>query len=156
MHLRGKSVRVESKSQAGAKDPPGCSEYDFNWQHTYVLKNPIPLQSVTELTFTATFDNSEENRSNPDPTAFVTWGDQTWEEMAIVFYEVAIPIAEKKRPDRRSAPASTEAKPFIFRRLEQEQALVARLFEDLDRDRDGQDRIRGGRPGRAIAKLSMV
>ena len=33
----------------------------------------------------AHFDNSSANRDNPDPTAKVRWGDQTWEEMMIGF-----------------------------------------------------------------------
>ena len=31
----------------------------------------------------AHYDNSANNLSNPDPSATVTWGDQTWEEMMI-------------------------------------------------------------------------
>ena len=30
---------------------------------------------------TAWYDNSAANKSNPDPTSAVKWGDQTWEEM---------------------------------------------------------------------------
>jgi len=31
-------------------------------------------------------DNSTNNRHNPDPTAEVRWGDQTWEEMMLGYY----------------------------------------------------------------------
>ena len=34
---------------------------------------------------TATFDNSVDNLNNPDPTAEVRWGDQTWDEMMIAY-----------------------------------------------------------------------
>ena len=34
----------------------------------------------------AHYDNSTANRFNPDPTATVRWGDQTWEEMMIGYY----------------------------------------------------------------------
>jgi hypothetical protein len=39
----------------------------------------------------ATFDNSPNNRFNPDAKAEVRWGDQTWEEMMVGFFDVAIP-----------------------------------------------------------------
>ena len=32
------------------------------------------------------YDNSTANRFNPDPTATVRWGDQTWEEMMLGYY----------------------------------------------------------------------
>ena len=41
---------------------------------------------------TAFFDNSLENLANPDPTKAVRWGDQTWEEMMIGWYDVGIPV----------------------------------------------------------------
>ncbi|MCC7139758.1 MAG: hypothetical protein IT460_15150, partial [Planctomycetes bacterium] len=36
---------------------------------------------------TATFDNSADNPYNPDPTATVRWGDQTWDEMMIGYLD---------------------------------------------------------------------
>ena len=38
----------------------------------------------------AHFDNSPANRDNPDPTATVRWGDQTWEEMMIGFFTYTV------------------------------------------------------------------
>ena len=35
----------------------------------------------------AYFDNSENNLSNPDPTIAVRWGEQTWEEMMVGYFE---------------------------------------------------------------------
>jgi hypothetical protein len=43
------------------------------------------------LEFTATFDNSDANPTNPAPGEYVMWGDQTWEEMAVAFFEVSRP-----------------------------------------------------------------
>jgi hypothetical protein len=56
-------------------------KYDFNWQTDYVLKAPLHLPKGTKLHATAWYDNSKNNKSNPDPTKDVYWGDQTWEEM---------------------------------------------------------------------------
>ncbi|HMV48412.1 MAG TPA: thiol-disulfide isomerase [Blastocatellia bacterium] len=61
-------------------------QYDFNWQHTYLPKEPIALPKGTRLDCVAYFDNSPKNKFNPDPTKAVRWGDQTWEEMMIGWY----------------------------------------------------------------------
>ena len=120
-------MRVEATSEKNREILLDVPKYDFNWQHTYVLRNPIPLKSLNELTFTATFDNSTENRCNPDPTAFVTWGDQTWEEMAIVFYEVAIPIAPESKSDDVNS-VSQSSKSTSTDKTQKLRELVAKLF----------------------------
>jgi len=42
------------------------------------------------------FDNSR-HRYNPDPTATVHWGDQNWEEMALMGFEVVVPLGNQTR-----------------------------------------------------------
>lgn len=109
MHVRGKSFRYElqspsswwSKLTSGASDDPevllDVPRYDFNWQTAYVLQEPIPLPQGGQLVCHAVFDNSEANLSNPDPTATVRWGDQTWDEMMIGYFHYALP--KKAQPD---------------------------------------------------------
>jgi hypothetical protein len=100
MHLRGKSFRLSAVDDAGRReillDVP---HYDFNWQHVYVFADPHDLASIADLEFTMSYDNSARNSVNPDPSAYVTWGDQSWEEMAIAFFEVARPRGAKRQPD---------------------------------------------------------
>jgi hypothetical protein len=60
--------------------------YDFNWQLNYQLEEPIFMPAGSELQTVFTYDNSTNNRHNPDPTAEVRWGDQTWEEMMLGYY----------------------------------------------------------------------
>lgn len=88
MHLRG------SKFKYTAMYPDGRSEvllnvpnYDFNWQHRYLLRKPLLLPKGTTLKCVAHYDNSSDNPANPDPNETVYWGDQTWEEMMIGWYE---------------------------------------------------------------------
>jgi hypothetical protein len=46
----------------------------------------------------ATFDNSKNNPHNPDPDSAVTWGEQTWAEMMVGFFDVAVdPSIDKQR-----------------------------------------------------------
>ena len=55
--------------------------------------SPVVLPAGTRLECTATFDNSTGNPGNPDPTAEVRWGDQTWEEMVAGFFDVTVDVA---------------------------------------------------------------
>lgn len=81
-HVRGKSA------QFSAVYPDGRSEvllsvphYDFNWQTSYELKSPKLLPKGTKLIYASNYDNSSQNKANPDPAIEVHWGEQTWEEM---------------------------------------------------------------------------
>lgn len=111
MHLRGKAFQVHARGPEASESLLHVPRYDFNWQHTYVLETPLPLADLRSLDFVATYDNSADNPFNPDPSEFVTWGDQTWEEMALVFYEVARPrTAETSADPPADAKASGDAK----------------------------------------------
>jgi hypothetical protein len=67
-------------------------KYDFEWQISYQLATPRQLPKGTKLEVIAHFDNSANNKFNPDPTKDVRWGDQTWEEMMIGFYGTVSPV----------------------------------------------------------------
>ncbi|MBP3959974.1 redoxin domain-containing protein [Gemmata sp. G18] len=91
MHLRGKTFRF------AAEYPDGTSEilldvprYDFNWQHRYVLAEPKRLTAGTVIRCTGVYDNSAANPSNPDPSATVQVGLQTWDEMFNGFFDIAL------------------------------------------------------------------
>jgi hypothetical protein len=91
MHLRGKAMEVTAAAPGGAPEILlNVPRYDFNWQTTYSFEDPVALPAGTRLESTAAFDNSANNAFNPDPSATVHWGDQTYEEMHIAFLELVI------------------------------------------------------------------
>ena len=92
MHLRGKSFELRAVRGSDEEVLLNVPRYDFNWQHTYEWTDRIELTDVDALNFTIAFDNSNDNPSNPDAAEYVMWGDQTWEEMAVAFFEVARPL----------------------------------------------------------------
>jgi hypothetical protein len=133
MHYRGKSIRVlaERKNQTDVLlDVP---QYDFNWQHIYELAKPLPLADIDKLRFTVHFDNSPGNPFNPDPTRHVTWGDQTWEEMAITFFEISLPRGAKTDLPRKR-PSDSNVSPERQRKIDE---FVDRYFERFDGNKDG-------------------
>lgn len=97
MHLRGKAfelVAVAGRNSAAEHRSTllKVPQYDFNWQHTYELSEPLRFTDLKSLELTTTFDNSKANPFNPAPEEYVVWGDQTWEEMSVAFLEVAKPL----------------------------------------------------------------
>lgn len=91
MHLRGKSFEYNIVEPHGRiRTLLKIQHYNFFWQLSYRLQTPIPLKAGTRLQALTTFDNSAGNVHNPDPSATVTWGEQTWAEMMVGFFDVAV------------------------------------------------------------------
>ena len=65
-------------------------KYDFNWQLTYYPAKPIHLEKGTKVQVVAAFDNSADNKYNPDPAKEVHWGEQTFEEMMMGYFSVVL------------------------------------------------------------------
>ena len=81
-HVRGKRWEVVATYPDGRSEMIlNVPKYDFNWQTDYIFATPLVLPKGTKLKTSAWYDNSTANKSNPDPTKDVYWGDQTWEEM---------------------------------------------------------------------------
>lgn len=91
MHLRGKSFDYNIIRADGSIEPLLRVHWNFYWQLSYRLADPMPLKAGTELQAVATYDNSRNNPHNPDPDAAVRWGDQTSDEMMVGFFDVAVP-----------------------------------------------------------------
>ncbi len=95
MHLRGKAFRYEAIFPGGKREVLlDVPKYDFNWQLAYQLAEPRLLPKGTRVLCTATFDNSADNAANPAPDTAVRWGEQSWEEMMIGFFDV-VPADQK-------------------------------------------------------------
>ena len=161
MHYRGKSFRLVGRKGDQSEVLLDVPRYDFNWQHNYELKSPRPLGDFERIEFEARFDNSAANPANPDPTQTVSWGDQTWEEMAVVFFDAtqprggATPRMGRGQPSEPTTPEfsaaeQAAAKEFIddfFRRFDpqgtgsiprDELPQAIRRFVRLDQNNDGK------------------
>ena len=91
MHLRGKRFEYNILRPDGTAATLLRVNYDSCWQLSYRLAEPQPLAAGTVLQALAWFDNSKNNPHNPNPTAAVYWGDQTYDEMMVGFFDVAVP-----------------------------------------------------------------
>jgi hypothetical protein len=113
MHLRGKrfeynlihhgpaaadyDVAPTEASAAVSVEPLLRVNYHFHWQMSYRLAKPLHLPAGTELQAVAWFDNSRNNPHNPDPDSAVRWGEQTYDEMMVGFFDVAVDAKLDKR-----------------------------------------------------------
>lgn len=143
MHFRGKAFElfaVLASHQSDANHERTSTpllrvpRYDFNWQHTYQLEEPLPLSRLESLEFKATFDNSADNPFNPDPSVAVTWGDQTFEEMAVAFFEVAEPRHKSALP---SDVANPSPQVTAEKRTRQIDRYIAKVLQQMDANADG-------------------
>jgi len=98
MHLRGKRFEynlIHREKNSDARQDQEVEtlldvHYHFHWQMSYRLAEPRSLKAGAELQAVAWFDNSRDNPHNPDPEAAVRWGEQTYDEMMIGFFDVAV------------------------------------------------------------------
>ncbi len=137
MHVRGKSFQLVAEHGESSESILRVPQYDFNWQHSYVLSTPMPLNNVDRINFKATFDNSAKNPFNPDPSEWVNWGDQTWEEMAVVFLEVAEPRKKTSQSTATTAAAATIPAEELAARQKKIDDFVDDFFKRLDTNGDG-------------------
>jgi hypothetical protein len=88
MHLRGKAYRYELIYPDQRREVLlNVPRYDFNWQLHYKLREPLSVPAGSVLTATGWFDNSAENPANPDPTRKVVFGEQSFDEMQIGYFD---------------------------------------------------------------------
>lgn len=92
MHYRGKSMKFEANYPDGRTETLlYIPQYDFEWQTKYVNAAPVRLPKGTRIKLTASFDNSPNNRYNPDPAKVIRWGDNTVDEMMDGWFEFVTP-----------------------------------------------------------------
>lgn len=108
MHLRGKGFEYRLQYPSGEKETLlKVENYDFNWQLSYRLAKPLKLTPGTRIEATAWYDNSANNKANPDPTLTVKWGEQSWEEMMVGFFDLAVDAKFNQKSFTRPPPKPT-------------------------------------------------
>jgi hypothetical protein len=82
MHFRGKRMVFDAHYPDGSVERLlNIAQYNYNWQMEYQLAEPKFVPAGTRVVVTGAFDNSEQNKANPDPSRVVPWGQQSWDEM---------------------------------------------------------------------------
>jgi hypothetical protein len=92
MHLLGREMKITATLPDGTVKPMvWIKDWDFNWQESYVFKEPMKLPKGTRIDVVGYYDNSTGNPNNPNnPPKLVTWGEQTTDEMCVAFVGVTV------------------------------------------------------------------
>jgi hypothetical protein len=89
MHGRGKDFEYRVVYPNGEQQVLlSVPHYNWHWQNWYTLEQPINLPKGAKIECIAHFDNSPNNPDNADPGKQVTWGEQSWDEMMVGFFNL--------------------------------------------------------------------
>ena len=113
MHLRGKSMSMEAILPDGSRQMIGSVDhFNFNWMTNYIFADdsaPV-LPKGTVIHVSAWFDNTVNNKNNPDPTQWVGWGARTVDEMAQMWVNLTyLSDEEYSAWAAKNKPATTRA-----------------------------------------------
>lgn len=103
MRQRGKSISVS----AGGDELLSVPRFDPNWKFSYHLVEPVDMAKGDAVTVTGTYDNSDMNAANPDPSATIRAEDGGEVLEAWVLYTVD---EEKSAENRLGLDSETLAK----------------------------------------------
>jgi Copper type II ascorbate-dependent monooxygenase, C-terminal domain len=149
-HYLGKDMKVTATLPDGSTKPLiWIKDWDFNWQNAYRYRTPIDLPKGTRIDLEYTYDNSESNPHNPThPPVRVYWGEQTKDEMALVFLSVVLPtradIRDLQREVRMQTVEQVLSQVETIQDLSDESlspsmtARVTQLFKMFDKNGDGK------------------
>jgi peroxiredoxin len=106
MHMVGKEIKVTMTPPEGPSQTLiAIKEWDYNWQETYILKEPIHVKAGTNFHVDAYYDNSSKNANNPfNPPRRITFGEQTFNEMCFVFLGGTANGGDRKLPVTPNSP----------------------------------------------------
>jgi peroxiredoxin len=108
MHFRGSWAEYSAVYPDGKKEILlSVPQYKFDWQTRYELAEPKTLPAGTKIEVRGGFDNTARNPFNPDPKAYVQFGEQTFEEMFIAYMD----YTEVPKGKDKVASAQESAKP---------------------------------------------
>jgi hypothetical protein len=103
MHGRGKDFQYRLVYPTGETQTIlSVPHFNWHWQNWYTLDQPIVLPKGTIIECSAHFDNSPNNPDNQDPKKEVLWGDQSWDEMMVGFFNL---VFDAKTPVKDLFPA---------------------------------------------------
>lgn len=91
MHYRGRQFTYTATYPDGNEETLlHVPDYNFAWQTVYTLEEPKAMPAGTRIDVNAIYDNSDKNPYNPDPTARVMDGDESFDEMMIGFVDYIV------------------------------------------------------------------
>jgi hypothetical protein len=115
MHFRGSRMQLEAIHPDGRRELlTDATHYEQTWQITYKYKVPHLFPAGTILHVISWHDNTANNKHNPDPTAWIGWGNRTMDEMGHGWTDIAFltdaQYQEELAKRRASRSTTTDAR----------------------------------------------
>src|SRR5262249_17772223 len=108
MHKRGKAMEIKVFYPDGRSEVLlNVPRYDFSWQTIYKFKQSIAIPKRARFMWTVYLDNSVKNKTNPEPTLAVRFGEPTYDEMMTGFIEYTVDkqsLNERSQSEHRQPP----------------------------------------------------
>ena len=132
-------------------------DWDFNWQDSYIYKEPFTLAKGTRIDVAITYDNSTDNPRNPaNPPRRAVFGEQSFDEMGAVMFDFEVVNAADK-------PAFQDA---LGQRMKQtiqvagKNGTLGRFLARANRERGGRQQLtlldRGGAVTNRVAEPAFL
>ena len=114
MHLRGKAMALQAILPGGKIQMmlSYVDRFDFNWINNYIYADdaaPV-LPKGTILRVTAWYDNTTNNKNNPDPNEWVGYGERQIEEMGHAWVNIT-PLSDQEYADWLATPRPSTPNP---------------------------------------------
>ncbi|MDQ1474011.1 MAG: hypothetical protein QOJ99_5491 [Bryobacterales bacterium] len=89
-HYLGRGTRLTATLPSGeVRILLSITDWDFNWQDTYIFKDLVALPANTRIDGELIYDNSDANPKNPfSPVKGVRWGENSTDEMGSLILNV--------------------------------------------------------------------
>ena len=95
MHTRGSDIRLSLVQGGRTQTLLHIPKWDFHWQDSYYLEEPIQVEAGAKLQVSCRFDNSGKHQGDHDasagPPRYVTWGEGTGDEMCLGIVQAHVP-----------------------------------------------------------------
>ena len=103
-HLLCKEIKVSATLPDGVEQPLiWIPKWDWDWQEQYQYVHPLDIPRGTKVHLEYRYDNSADNPKNPStPPREVRWGEQTVDEMALVFFQLEVDPSTQSRAMART------------------------------------------------------
>ncbi|HEY7498473.1 MAG TPA: hypothetical protein VH740_08165 [Vicinamibacterales bacterium] len=155
-HYLAKEMKAIATLPDGSTKPLiWISDWDFNWQDSYVYKKPIALPKGTRIDSTLVYDNSADNPRNPiSPPRRALWGEESFDEMGTVGFgfevlnDADVPLFQQALGARNKGAIQAGGKDGTIGRFITRQQRQNRGLQQLTvYDRQGTVVSRVGEPG---------
>jgi mono/diheme cytochrome c family protein len=111
LHLRGKGMSMEAIYKDGRREMLSqISDFNFNWHTMYIYDDDVAplLPKGTILHFVTWYDNTSNNKANPDPNQWVGWGDRTVDEMGHAWLNITYYNDDEFKAETAKRAAATK------------------------------------------------